>query len=137
MFYISLVLAFFLPHPPQKCPLLDYIPFYCAPIAELASTLYIEPLFHEGIGRLSIGGEAGVRIWADEAAVLRGQLQLPERLTACAQALEEAGLPVGDLSTCQQETVLRIEIEVVEDGVGPVLAAVRVEGVQRAQILGL
>jgi hypothetical protein len=32
MFYISLVLAFFLPHPPQKCPLLDYIPFYCAPI---------------------------------------------------------------------------------------------------------
>jgi urease subunit gamma len=104
-------------------------------LAELASTLYIEPLFQEGLGRLSIGGEAGVRIWADEAAVLRGQLQLPERLTACAQALEEAGLPVGDLSTCQQETVLRIEIEVVEDGVGPVLAAVRVEGVQRARVL--
>ncbi len=55
---------------------------------------------HPGIGRLSIGGKAGARIRIDEAAVLSGQLELPERLPAYAEGLEEVRLPVGDLSTC-------------------------------------
>jgi hypothetical protein len=84
-----------------------------------------------GIGDLPIGGNAGVRIRTDEAAVLAGQLELSERLPTCGQVLEEAGLPVGDLSTCHQQAVVGVEVEIVEDGaasIDPALTAVRVLG---------